>query len=489
MVLTLLSWALASPVGSSPDDDFHLTSIWCGNGEKTGTCEMGTAQNSRVVPADLAYSICFAYNPEMSGACQSETLDSGNSGTFETDRGNFATLYPPVFYYTMNFLVGPSVTKSVLLMRLFNTLLLTALAAILFTFLPRRYKPTAAWTYLITLVPLGMFILPSTNPSSWTLMAASGLFLSLVGAFRSTGRPKLILYILAGVCTILGAGARGDQGAFNILAIGAALLFSRVSRRRRLMLFIYPVILGVVNLVFFFSTAQSSVIESGLVDGKTASDLPTVNLILANLLEMPNLWLGIFGSWGLGWLDTPMPAVVWVAGLAAFIGLGFTALRDMSAKKLSICLALLAAMWLIPTYVLVKTNALVGAYVQPRYILPLIVLFTAVLLFRESSNRLSLTRVQTFTLVGSIGLANSLALHFNLSRYLRGTDVRSWNLDSGIEWWWKLPVSPMTIWILGSLAFLALLAISGQLLAPKALPGSKFGLRWMLTAKSTVSDL
>ena len=33
-------WALTSPPGSSPDDDFHLTSIWCAAGTQDGRCEL-----------------------------------------------------------------------------------------------------------------------------------------------------------------------------------------------------------------------------------------------------------------------------------------------------------------------------------------------------------------------------------------------------------------------------------------------------------------
>ena len=34
------SWAVTSPVGSSPDDDYHLSSIWCAGGERSGVCEV-----------------------------------------------------------------------------------------------------------------------------------------------------------------------------------------------------------------------------------------------------------------------------------------------------------------------------------------------------------------------------------------------------------------------------------------------------------------
>ena len=36
LFVALGSWVLASPVGSSPDDDYHMASIWCGQGVREG---------------------------------------------------------------------------------------------------------------------------------------------------------------------------------------------------------------------------------------------------------------------------------------------------------------------------------------------------------------------------------------------------------------------------------------------------------------------
>ena len=35
----LLCWAFAAPIGAGADADFHLSSIWCGQGERQGLCE------------------------------------------------------------------------------------------------------------------------------------------------------------------------------------------------------------------------------------------------------------------------------------------------------------------------------------------------------------------------------------------------------------------------------------------------------------------
>src|SRR5262249_39476838 len=62
-------WAVASPVGSSPDEDYHLVSVWCSHGERAGICESPTA-DSAVVPAALLSASCFKFQPMQSAACQ-----------------------------------------------------------------------------------------------------------------------------------------------------------------------------------------------------------------------------------------------------------------------------------------------------------------------------------------------------------------------------------------------------------------------------------
>ena len=88
------AWAIASPVGAAPDDDFHLASIWCALGDREGLCAPGDEADERTVPERLIESSrCFASYPEQSAQClvDDETQVS-------TSRGNFTGIYPPVFY-------------------------------------------------------------------------------------------------------------------------------------------------------------------------------------------------------------------------------------------------------------------------------------------------------------------------------------------------------------------------------------------------------
>ena len=75
LVAVGLAWSLASPAGSSPDDDFHLASIWCATGDPAVCRQTGEeieegVERVHVLP-DLGEGlICYAHAPRVSAACQ-----------------------------------------------------------------------------------------------------------------------------------------------------------------------------------------------------------------------------------------------------------------------------------------------------------------------------------------------------------------------------------------------------------------------------------
>ena len=75
------------------------------------------------------------------------------------------------------------------------------------------------------------------------------------------------------------------------------------------------------------------------------------------------------------------------------------------------------------------------------------------LLTRNPDEGLRLTAIQRWVGIVGTTIAQSVALHFVLRRYITGTDRPSWNLDYQWEWWWSWMPSPLTTWLIASLAF------------------------------------
>ena len=314
-LLMLGAWTLSSPVGSSPDDDFHLASIWCGDGTAAGKCEPGAAPDERRVDKDvISGSVCFAFHPDVSAACQGAGFGSGPSPTVDIDRGNFAGQYPPLFYAFMGLFAGKQVVVSVLVMRAAASALFVGLLTALALLLPVRYRAMAIVAPLVALVPLGVSLVASTNPSGWGLLSATVLLPALIGFFETDGARKWALGGIAVVATLVGAGSRADSAAYAIIvAVIVAILFARRTRRFLLHALLLVGVV-IVSAAFYLSAHQADVVSTGFAPGSQGS---VVGLLGANLVLLPSFWAGFYGAppWGLGWLDTPMPPIVWVPGL------------------------------------------------------------------------------------------------------------------------------------------------------------------------------
>lgn len=464
--IALATWGLSSPVGSSPDDNFHLVSIWCGQGERAGYCEkIPHEPELRAVPMWVSGAACYAYNPEASSECQTEHYGEPTQ-LVNVDYGNFNNIYPPVFYWVMSLFVGSNTIVSVLAMRLLNTLLFVGMVTVTYFLIPQRYKKPMLWGALLASVPLGLFVIPSTNPSSWAITSATTLWALLIG-FVETNRSvkKYILGGLSLAATVIGAGARADSAIFSAIAVCVVIIISRkkVMNDRWLSVFIFATILFICA-AFYLNAGQTEAAASGLGEGNSGNISQKIYLTIVNLLQVPMIWTGILGSWGLGWLDTTLPHIVEVSSFVIFAGMAFWGLglpqrnkKDLLYKLISVTL-LFSALWFYPTAVLVQTGAMAGGYFQPRYILPLAIMFLGILLIGENAETADrITRPQKLLIILSLGVANAVSLHSNMRRYITGTDLQGWNLNSHIEWWWNLPFSPMTIWIVGSIAFFAVL--------------------------------
>jgi len=452
--VALVGWGLSSPVGSSPDDDFHLASIWCGLGERDGLCGPGTGDTSREVNRDLVVtSVCYAYDPEKSAGCQGDGFGEDPATRVVTERGNFAGLYPPVFYAVTSLFASQNLDVSTILVRGFNALLFIGLVGATYALLPRHRRNALIASAALTVVPLGMFLIPSTNPSSWAIASSATLWISLLGYFESTGPRKWGLAGIAALSTVIGAGARADAAIYSVVAIGVACFLAFRADKRFWRDTLLAVGLVVVAVAFYLGASQSGAATTGLTGTTPTSAAQWIGLFIANIVNVPDLWVGVFGHWGLGWLDTAMPAAVWVGSFGVVVAVIASQLRSRDRRGVIAILGLVALLFVFPAYILTQSQALVGGYVQPRYIMPLIIILVGVaVLSGPRSGALADRRVLG---VGAaiLALANCAALYINIRRYVTGLDTLSLNLDAQAEWWWSAGPSPLAVWIIGSLAF------------------------------------
>ena len=454
-LLTTLAWALSAPLASSPDDNFHLPSIWCSHGYADDRCEEVPGEpDARSVPAQASVAVtCYVFNPLQSAACADDVMsDTAARGVVE--HGNWDQRdYPPVYYWLTGWFVSGDEVASVVMIRAFTGAVVIGLSALLLLLVPIGMRPAAGVPLLVSSVPLGLSILGSTNPSAWGIAGPAALWLALHAAYASEGRRRQALCGVAVVAAVVGAGARADACLFSAMAVVLAMILNWGRLRSQLLPTVTAVVVLVFSTVLFLRTAQAVAVTSGLdsaqVEGP-ASGMSNLELTLANLGQLPTLWTGFLGTTPIGWLDTPMPAVVSflsIAALTVFLTLSWR----RAPRPHQIALALSgAALFVYPLYILGRSHLTVGQGVQPRYLLPLAVIFIGLVVLTGGAR---LTRVQAWVIAGALAVAHAVSLHVQLRRYVTGLDVSNWNLDRKSEWWWDIAVGPTVVWVVGSLAF------------------------------------
>ncbi len=461
--LTMAGWAVSSPVGSSPDEDFHLASAWCAWGDRPGLCESWTDYDNRLVPAMVLDAACYRFLPDASGACPAP-----NPAMAATTRGNFTNYYPNGFYAAMGLFAGPDLAVSVLGMRLLNAALYAGGLAALLALARPRQRPAYLLGSLVTLVPLGLFVVPSANPSSWAIICATLLWAAATEfAHAPTLARRIQLGALAAVAFGMGVFSRADAAAYAALALVLAWFMNAKFTRRTLIVGGgVAVLAGVV--VSWALTLRS--VQLALDPSAGMAQPAKVDGWFARLRDLPKVFFGTFGTSGLGWLDTRLPAAAWVLAGAVFVMVLFWGLRKARWRKATAVLSTFVIASVIMMVIATVRNAAMWIF-QPRYFLPLLILAVMVALAPdEEGDDLDLRLLPVGVIVGALTIAQAVALHTNLRRYVTGLDVVGFNLDQGIEWWWPWPPSPMTVFWLGSIAFLGAALVVGHQLRRRPEP-------------------
>ena len=235
LFLTGVGWALTSPVGSSPDDDYHLSSIWCAGGESRGGCLcpalilfrelMGLLESPRmscrrVIASDMTVRLMLECTLEV----------AKNESLVATSHLNqVKNLYPTGYYGLMSLLVSENVERSVLAMRLLNVAIASLLLALLLRIVPRGVAFATSAALVVSFMPMGLFLLPSTNPSGWV---SSGILLfwgfSLALLHQRSWR-SLRTWLMAGgaaAAVAMAVSARVDAAAYVVVTCVVVFLLA-----------------------------------------------------------------------------------------------------------------------------------------------------------------------------------------------------------------------------------------------------------------------
>lgn len=444
------SWAITSPVGSAPDDDYHLASIWCAQGDRDAAClDTGLTPPKFIVASGAINSgFCYATKPNVTGDCANAEINS--TEMFLTERLNNAqNLYPGGFYAVHSIFVGPNVERSVFIMRIFNILLTSVLLSLLIRVAPAGIRQSTLLTFIAAFTPLGVFLVASTNPSGWAIVGT--LFMTAFGLslmHRKTWRSRRTWLIATGlaISAAMAITSRVDSSAFTVIAVLLIFLLAGAVRIKQqwvgALLLVGIAVIGATT--YLITTPLTETVSLG-------SQEQNPDLFWTNLFNVPDLIQGIVGGWPLGWNDTVLPDVVPVIGLLivgvlAYVGISST----WPWKSTAIALAAVALVGL-PLIFMQLQGIEVGEVVQSRYLLPLFsLLMFALLIPRKAGAQLLINRNAGIAMAISLWFTLNLSWWVNAHRYAMGAGASFFDVDA--SWSFGLPLLFTAFLVLGSSA-------------------------------------
>ena len=484
VIAASLAWVVSSPVGSSPDEDFHVGSMWCPPPVDETGCQISTKDGEKavMVPQSLAkeYVTCYAFDHDNSAQCALNASDEELAPTLRWDDGN----YPWGYYQFAHLFVQHSTNRAVLALRAFNALLAIGLLGAIIALADSGLRRAISVALTVAWLPMGFYFITGMNPSSWAMTGTFAFASALLASTRSEGRRRAGLIACALTGAVLACTSRGDS-AFFLFVITVALAFAVPLSRR-----IVPeaVLACVASAVGIWVMSRTNVAASHLASGSDVSGESWWHIMYLNVSALPDYLRGFVGYlFGPGWNDVSYQGTVSSGASLVVVALLAWSLRSLSWRKVLSAITVAGAITGVPVVIGLRGHFNNVLTYQPRYMLPLFAVFLLMLLApsparandegrRVGSESFRLPssiagRVGTGLMAALWAITNARALYLVIERYAFGRtqhgypiDLATRNLSAGNEWWWPTaPIGPMTVWVVGALAGFVAIALAAYL--------------------------
>lgn len=376
-------WALATPIGDSPDEPAHLVkAASVARGQLVGEpAAFGHVVQAPRYIADTHEVACLVFDEQATADCFEDTVsDPGEL----VDAGTSAGLYNPVYYAVVGW---PSLifndVAGIYAMRIVSALLAALFLGFTAQFafeLGRRNLTLAAVGLAYT--PTLAFLSGAVNPNAVEVTATLATFMAMLAIVRrGPGAPLGYPLAVAVVSAATGAQMRGLSPLWIALALALPLILVPWSRLRTL--FTRRMVWGAVAVIVLAAalattwTLGSSSLTTAVDEewdippypGTGSSPLTGFVVMLLDTIRYGQQMVGTFG-----WLTTPAPDPVYFVW-SAFTGtLVLAAIGLLRGRQLVFAAVVLSILVLLPPLVQAAYVTSGGYIWQGRYTLPLFAL-------------------------------------------------------------------------------------------------------------------
>lgn len=354
-----------------------------------------------------------------------------------------------VYYRIMHLFSSENPTRSIILMRLFNSAItsLVFLGILTLTTTRTRIAGLSAWTF--TVVPLAFLKFSSINPRGWSLLGAmtSWIFLhELFKAANNNGRRRALLWVAFFGSAFLAFATRIDSSMFVVFTTCLVVLqhlTHKIDFNRRKIMTIALVIMGLgfvlrsvdrLNSYLNFQTPKSFPISSYLYYVSTR--IPEA---------IAETWGYEVGQSGNG------PSFSGIIGLSLFVLALYMSLRFTTSHQL--IFVGLALMFLVTVNYWGLLS--LGLQAPGHYSSALVAFLLGVAILYSTNKEFFMKSKTTRNLaIGLLGYSHAAAFYSYMDLYVTGGEnegsIKSLPLQG---WWWNSWSNPNWALLTGILAF------------------------------------
>jgi hypothetical protein len=449
--VVLLCWAFAAPIGAGADADFHLSSIWCGQGERPGLCEEREYTGGYVrAKVPFMFQMCDGRPIEYQPSCP--TIQSEPAM-------QFLRTAPPQqvnnYYRLMSVFASKNTNQSVLLIRYVNALIASA---VLFGLLlvsrgKTRLAIAASWT--IGLVPVAVQSFSNINPRGWSYIAVFATWGFLASALEAPPRStrSYLAYLLCLLSALLAFASRIDASLFVLFScavVATCFVLRSYSPSRKQIYYSAALLIGIALAIR--SIPQISRVFT--FDLPNAIALP--RYLLIQLVTGPELiaeaWGYKVGQQGNG------PGVIGVIGLSLFaITLAFSLRKANPIQIVGV-----ASIAVFTASAQLRGSIAIGELVPAsgEYVMALTVFLLGFSIWSSTSQQLfQISRGGRIATIALLTFSHAVALYSYMEFYVkRGSETGMFKTISlQQQWWWNSGLNPNFMYGVACIAFAAFL--------------------------------
>ena len=470
LLLSLIAWSLSSPIGSGVDADFHLGSIWCARGQSPGLCESvdTAAQPEPTAIVPFMFQMCDGRNIYFWPKCEVSS-ENPTTQSIRIARNEKQSLY----YWITHIFASKSVNRSVVLIRLFNSIIASLVFFALMALSSDRIRKAVVISWTLTLIPNGIQLLSGINPRSWAVLGIMSswaflqAFLSENSSERRKRRWQMGCYLVSIAIT---ACARFDALLFasfvsSVIMFVHFVNFEKISIKR----------LGQLTVLSFLAFFAVQLIPKlkGILSFGIPETYAAPQYFVFQIVHLPEFvadWWGFnVGQQGNG------PGIIGLVGVSLFAIYMFALLQRADRRQMIgvsiLSVFILLALFRATTAVLAIVP-LSGVYTF-GLVAPLIGITTAY--SKTDIDRLTSNGIAKFTFV-LVGLIHALSFYHWIEFFTRrGVDTQFYDKFS-LEgsWWWTTSISPNIIFGFGTVTFFSFLLLAWKSITSNSLDESEY---------------